>query len=103
MILVNVRRHGDEIMELDVSGHAGQAPRGEDLVCAGASSIMVGALNAIDQLADGSCALLDEAHIKITQLKENERAKLLLASTLISLQTLESSYSRYIKIQIQEV
>ena len=65
---------------------------------------MVGALNAIDQLADGSCALLvDEAHIKITQLKENERAKLLLASTLISLQTLESSYSRYIKIQIQEV
>lgn len=42
MILVNVRRHGDEIMELDVSGHAGQAPRGEDLVCAGASSIMVG-------------------------------------------------------------
>ena len=35
MILVNVRRHGDEIMELDVSGHAGQAPRGEDLVCAG--------------------------------------------------------------------
>lgn len=104
MILVNVRRHGDEIMELDVSGHAGQAPRGEDLVCAGASSIMVGALNAIDQLADGSCALLmDEAHIKITQKKENERAKLLLASTLISLQTLESSYSRYIKIQIQEV
>ena len=104
MILVNVRRQGDEIMELDVSGHAGQAPRGEDLVCAGASSIMVGALNAINQLADGSCALLmDEAHIKITQLKENERAKLLLASTLISLQTLESSYSRYIKIQIQEV
>ena len=57
-----------------------------------------------DRLADGSCALLmDEAHIKITQLKENERAKLLRASTLISLQTLESSDSRYIKIQIQEV
>ena len=43
MILVNVRKDKEEILELVVTGHAGQAPKGEDLVCAGVSSILVGA------------------------------------------------------------
>ncbi|MFR9117818.1 MAG: ribosomal-processing cysteine protease Prp [Merdibacter sp.] len=40
MVHVAVTRDAQEILELDVCGHAGQAPHGEDLVCAGVSSIM---------------------------------------------------------------
>lgn len=104
MVFVKVRKQKERILELDVHGHANQAPHGEDLVCAGVSCIMVGALNAIDQLANETCALsMAEGHIKIEQMEADERAQLLLAGTLIALQTMEETYSKYIKITVQEV
>ncbi len=104
MILVNVRKDKEEILELVVTGHAGQAPKGEDLVCAGVSSILVGALNAIDQLANAACELsMQEGYVKIRQKKADERGQLLMKATLIALQTMEESYSSYIHIKVQEV
>ena len=104
MVHVAVTRDAQEILELDVCGHAGQAPHGEDLVCAGVSSIMVGMLNAIDQLANETCELsMAEGHIHIRSKEGDARAQLLLAATLISLQPLEESYSGYIQITVQEV
>ena len=48
MISVCVKQDAEGIRMIDVSGHAMQAPHGEDLVCAGVSCIMTGALNALD-------------------------------------------------------
>lgn len=104
MVFVDVRKHDSRIVELNVHGHAGQAPHGEDLVCAGVSCIMIGALNAIDQLANETCVLsMKEGHVNIREIEADERTQLLLASTLISLQTMEETYSNYIKITVQEV
>ena len=46
MINVRIKYKQDMIQELNVSGHAGYADRGEDLICAGVSSICIGLCNA---------------------------------------------------------
>ena len=104
MIRVSACKRAQTIVSLEVSGHANQAAHGKDLVCAGVSCVMVGALNAIDQLAGDTYVLsMEEGHVLIQQKEADERASLLLAATLISLQTLEESYSGYIQITVQEV
>ncbi|CAB1129670.1 protein of unknown function [Candidatus Hydrogenisulfobacillus filiaventi] len=40
MITVRVRGEGRVVRELRVSGHAGAAPKGEDLVCAAVSALV---------------------------------------------------------------
>lgn len=104
MIRVKVKRQSGRWQELETSGHAQQAPRGEDLVCAGVSSILIGALNALNQLVPDACDLLmEEAHVKISVKKDSGQVQLLLDSLLIQLQTMEAAYADYIQITVQEV
>ena len=84
------------------------ADRGKDIVCAGASAVVVGAVNSIHAItgvtpkihqADGflSCELpsnLDEATA--------EKVQLLLEGMVISLQTIEQEYGKNIKITFKK-
>ena len=55
MIDIRVLRRGDGL-ELTALGHAGQAPRGQDLVCAGVSALLYGFIAHLETLppADGA-------------------------------------------------
>lgn len=104
MITVDIKRKGTEIIEMNVSGHAAFAKHGEDLVCAGVSSIMVGTLNAIDQLCEDMCALtLADACIQILVKTQSEQLQTILQTTCIQLETMCKSYDKFIKINDQEV
>ena len=48
MVRVHVKRHQGIIQEVEIRDHAGYADAGQDLVCAGVSSIAVGMMNAFD-------------------------------------------------------
>jgi len=103
MIRVVVRRHGQEIVGLMVSGHAMAAPQGHDLVCAGASSISVGLLNAIDRMAPQSCRIdAADDRIAITVLKQDSRLQTILMTGLIQLQTIGERYPANLKIETSE-
>ena len=39
MIKVKIYRHGDKISGFSINGHSGKAPRGEDIYCAGISTV----------------------------------------------------------------
>ena len=81
-----------------------QAPHGEDLVCAGVSCIMTGALNALDELVPQTCDLaMQSGHISIRMKEADQRTRLLLAAVLIQLRTMEAQFSQYMKITVQEV
>lgn len=104
MISVCVKQDAEGIRMIDVSGHAMQAPHGEDLVCAGVSCIMTGALNALDILVPQACDLvLETGHVSIRKKEADELAQLLLQAILIQLQTMEAQFSEYMKIKVQEV
>ncbi len=51
MIQIDVLTQDSKILKIEVSGHAYSGEPGFDLVCAGVSSIAVGALNALPMLA----------------------------------------------------
>lgn len=102
MIKVTVQYQHQRIHALTMSGHAGAGDVGYDLVCAGASAIIFGALNALDMLAPEQCQLnVEKNRIHIEVIKESDPLNLLLESLLIQLKTLETSYNQYINIKTE--
>lgn len=104
MVTVEVRRTPQgKIREIRIEGHAGYGPEGEDLVCAGISAITFGAANAMEVLLQvdpvkkmGESGFL---HFDLPQgIKREEEAQLLLEAMLLSLRTMEESYSKYIRV-----
>ncbi|WP_353948069.1 ribosomal-processing cysteine protease Prp [Sporolactobacillus sp. Y61] len=107
MITLKVVRDPDGLIRgFTMSGHAGSGPHGYDLVCAGASAVSFGALNAVEQLTgirpqvnlsgEGgflSCRLPDQAHVG-----KMGKARLILEAMLVSMRTIEHSYGTYIRI-----
>ena len=105
MIKVLVYKMHKETKRIVIKGHADSAPKGQDLVCAGVSSIAIGIMNALDELVKDECIFqIEEGFIQI-EVKNNhcEKTQLILEILLIQLQTMSQSYKNYIQIQQQEV
>ncbi|MEH7176365.1 ribosomal-processing cysteine protease Prp [Neobacillus vireti] len=109
MISITINRSESEsIQSFTISGHAFFADRGKDIVCAGASAVSVGAINAVHAITgvtpeieqgDGflRCVLPDKLPEDI-----NERVQLLLEGMIVSLQTIEEEYGEHIKITFKK-
>lgn len=104
MIRVKVCMDKDSIQMIEMCGHAQFAPHGEDLVCAGASSIAIGALNALDTLCTNKCLLeIDDGYIKIIVEEDSNTVQTVLQTLYIQLATMVESYKEYIEIMKEEV
>ena len=98
MITVKVKVHNEIYQYLSVKGHAGAGEYGNDLICAGVSSIMFGLLNAID-MADKEVILnVKENLIEVINDSNNTKVNDYLELAVVQLKTIEQSYSQYIKI-----
>lgn len=108
MITVQISRKEDSLIHgFEVKGHAGYAAHGQDIVCAGVSSVTVGTVNSIEALT----GTVMETKMKggflsgIVPPVEDEsvsgQVQLLLESMVLMLQGIADSYREY--IQIQEV
>ncbi|WP_129727708.1 MULTISPECIES: ribosomal-processing cysteine protease Prp [Bacillaceae] len=108
MIQVTIHREKtNAIGSFTMKGHANYAPHGQDLVCAGASAVVFGSINAVEALT-GAVATIelgkDGGFLKYelpSDLENNsfEKAQLLLEGMLVSLQTIEMDYGKYIRIK----
>lgn len=105
MIKVSVYQSLNLIHKIEMNGHAFAGDPGEDLICAGASSIGVGILNALEMLTNQSCdCTMKKANIKIVVKDVNdERTQIILQTMLIQLSTIEDCHPNHIKIKKQEV
>jgi uncharacterized protein len=109
MISITINRSESEsIQSFIISGHAFFADRGKDIVCAGASAVAIGAINAVHALIgvtpeieqeDGflRCVVPDKLPEDI-----NEKVQLLLEGMIVSLQTIEEEYGEHIKITFKK-
>jgi uncharacterized protein YsxB (DUF464 family) len=103
MIKVAVNRLQDHILRFQVSGHALTAPAGSDLVCAGASSIVIGLLNAVDQMAPNDCCITKKGNnILIEVTNDCPKVQHILQTGLIQLETIKESFPKNIQITISE-
>ena len=61
MIKVLIKSEEKKFKSLEIKGHANSAPHGEDLVCAGVSSVLTGGLNNLENPKDFNI-ILNEGH-----------------------------------------
>lgn len=102
-VIVNKEQSG-RIRSFEMAGHADFAEHGKDLVCAGASAVSFGAVNAIISLT-GKTPEIDQGsdggYLKVTfpQSTEDEYdTQLIVQAMIVSLQTIEQDYGQHIKI-----
>ena len=110
MIKVTFNVSQERITSFIMSGHADFAKKGSDIVCAGASTVSFGIVNAIMSLTDVKPEIelgKDGGYLSCV-IPENisnesqEKVQLLLNALLVSLQTLERDYGKYIKITLSK-
>ncbi len=108
MIIVDVlRNEAKEIIQFTMSGHADAGPYGHDLVCAGASAVSIGSVNAIVKLCNIELDVSmeeDGGFLRCTVPNDLdkvifEKVQLLLEAMLISLQSIATEYSKHIQIK----
>lgn len=104
MIHTVIERKNHRIVSLRVKGHALYANPGEDLVCAGVSSIMTGALNGADELFPDACRLtMKNNQMSIQVLKDCDPLQAALGMVECQLATMQEAYPEYIQLEKKEV
>ena len=98
MIKIEATRKDGKIISLTVKGHANSAPKGEDLVCAAVSSVLVGGCNALKEpncfaikLNEGDASIVEKKHA-------NEHDYEVLETMLIQFKTIEESSPKFLKV-----
>lgn len=92
-----------------VSGHAGYADSGRDIICAGVSALAINTVNSIEAFTEDKfeAAVDDKTGTLTCSFPESVSAKstLLVNSLLLGLRGIEEDYTdhTYIKISIKEV
>lgn len=102
-------REGERIVEFSVSGHAGLAERGDDVVCAAVSALTQAALIGLEDVVGVSvdADVADEDGRLVCRLPaplEQEQvrgASVLLETCLRSLRSIEAGYQDH--VQVREV
>ncbi|EUJ33238.1 hypothetical protein MFLO_03810 [Listeria floridensis FSL S10-1187] len=102
MIHVTVNEKDGLIASFTMDGHADFAERGSDLVCAGASSIAYGMVNAISEVMDFTPILEEEEgylHYSVpAEFVKEDTVQILLRGMVNQLRSLAYSYPDHIKI-----
>ena len=98
MIKIEATRKDGKIINLTVKGHANSAPKGEDLVCAAVSSILVGGCNALNQpncfaikLDSGDASIVEVSHA-------NEHDYEVLEVMLVQFKSVEETSAKFLKV-----
>ena len=107
MIHVNIKYQKNEIIAFEMSGHANSGPYGHDLVCAAASAVSFGAVNAMIDMCKIDLIIEKEQDggylfVKLPDtLSEQKRikAQIILEAMVISLKTIERDYGEFITIE----
>lgn len=83
------------------SGHAGYAPTGEDIVCAGVSSVMLFIASFVT-VTDGRIVEMKPAYTEIL-LSKNELTELIAEAAKAAFETMAVRYGKYIEFSCKGV
>ncbi len=105
MITVTVEKEqAGRIQSFEMSGHADFAAHGKDLVCAGASAVAFGSVNAIIALTGQTPDIRqgkEGGYLKVVLPSATNREQdiqLIVRAMIVSLQTIEQDYGQHIQI-----
>ncbi|SER92793.1 ribosomal-processing cysteine protease Prp [Salipaludibacillus aurantiacus] len=108
MIHITFDRNEDGTIDsFTMTGHADSGPHGQDLVCAGASAVSFGTVNAVAEICgtEMEVEMNDNGGFLRCRVPDKldrdtyEKVQLLLEGMLVSMKTMEDQYSRFICIE----
>ena len=90
--------YNEDFKNLKITGHAGYADKGKDIVCASASSIILSSVNLAIEFNKNVKFIDDLNKIEITNNTNDENVKKVFSNMILSLEELERQYPDNIKI-----
>jgi hypothetical protein len=88
-----------DFLSIFINGHTGYKKRGEDIVCAGISSITNGTINFLSIYYQNNCQIsINSAEIIISTIKNDPSYQLCLRMMIYQLNNIADSYPNYLKI-----
>ncbi|TJX63135.1 ribosomal-processing cysteine protease Prp [Soehngenia saccharolytica] len=114
MIIVKLFRKNSIICGYEVKGHAEYKPYGQDIVCAGVSTLSYTALNSLIEVINIDISSIyynieDEEGYMYVMLKDNidslhlQDAQIIFKTFLTGIRLLNEEYDEYISIEFEEV
>lgn len=88
---------------MTVSGHAGYAPYGEDIVCASVTSALQLTANGVTEILDAGTVRVEENEIFLTLTGENRCAFAFLQALHLHVTLLQQEYPEHIQLTVMEV
>ncbi len=99
MIKVLIKQEENKFKSLEVKGHAKSGDAGNDLVCAGVSSVITGGLNNLKN-PQSFDIILDEGHARIEAFNSiSSHDEVVIETIITGLKTIEESYGKFIQIK----
>ncbi|WP_434324063.1 ribosomal-processing cysteine protease Prp [Mycoplasma capricolum subsp. capricolum] len=101
MVDIIIKYKNNKIIKLQMQGHANSAEYGKDLVCAGLTAIISGALNAIDNYYknDVDIEVLENKITIFVKKEDNQNLQLMLNMLKIQLQTITIQYKKNTRLK----
>lgn len=101
MVKVSFYYQTSNIVEAKVQGHANFDQFGKDIVCAGISAVVIGTLNALDNLVNQDEVKINQTdkEIIITVLSITNNNQMILKTMLWQLKTISDQYRKNITIK----
>lgn len=94
MITVEKRKNS-----ITITGHAGYAPIGKDIVCASVSILVQNLVNSICELTEEQIEYEhDGGFVRIIHRNLSEGASLLVDSFLLGVETIAENYPQYVRV-----
>ena len=104
MIKANFLRSKNFYTAFTISGHAGYAEHGSDIVCSAVTSAVMTVINGITECAQVPCEVeVSDNEIVLNLAERNTSAEILLSALKLQLEYIESEYSGTINITVTEV
>ena len=104
MIKVCLNQKDNQILSIEIKGHANSTTEMMDLVCAEVSAVSVGILNAIENLCEDSCTIkMKSGYVSIEIRSDSDTLQTILKTLVIQLETIIKTNKKYIKMIRREV
>lgn len=103
MIRVNAHFIDNRINYIKITGHAGSAEYGHDLVCAGVSAIAIGCLNSLNK-PDSYQIVVEEGYVRVKEKSIPESHDVVVLETMYrALKSVAKNEADYVKVRKRKV
>ncbi|GAA0747502.1 ribosomal-processing cysteine protease Prp [Clostridium oceanicum] len=108
MVLVRFIKKNDNLVSVQLSGHANSVDQGYDMVCTAVSAISLTVANGITEVLKVNPYIKENdgfLSIDLTSCSKEDinRCKVLMDTMLLGLRSVEYNYGKYIKVKVEEV